>query len=592
MEQYNNTDDYIDGLLESYSSLTNPKSFFLNAGAGAGKTRSLVNLLVNITKNSGDYLKKTSKKIAVITYTKVASEEIISRTPENILFDISTIHSYVWNLIKGYNRNIKEVLLHICDKEINDYIAKGKLTKSQKEKLENLKNKKREIEKQQIFNYSPESSINEKGSLTHSEVLKIFCFLLDSNELFRKLVCHKYPIILIDECQDTNKEVLDAFLKLNRENKICLGLFGDIMQRVYLDGKTDLIQSLKGLEMPEKKVNWRSYGRIVKFTNALRKNIDNLEQEVCNGDRENKGLIRICLVNHELPRTKSEEDVLENIRTQVINNNVDSEYNPYKLVLEHRLAAERNNFLKLFDAFKSGKDTNKTIIDGESREHTFFKQIIIPLYLALKANDDFSLHRLLKNYSYRFEELNRKNIDSYRILRDIGIDFKKFLETFNDDITVGDVCEAILKSNLFEVPEKLKVDFQEETGWKFVFEVDFIELVNFYEYIDGVSDIITQQGSKGLEYNHVQVIIDDYSAKGRLFSYEKLFGVKEKSVKDIDNEAQGKETTLHKTNRLFYVACSRAIKSLVLIIYTANQQKVKEFFIDNEFASEEEILLL
>jgi DNA helicase II / ATP-dependent DNA helicase PcrA len=95
-----------------------------------------------------------------------------------------------------------------------------------------------------------------------------------------------------------------------------------------------------------------------------------------------------------------------------------------------------------------------------------------------------------------------------------------------------------------------------------------------------------------LEYNHVQVIIDDYSAKGRLFSYEKLFGVKEKSATDIDNEAQDKETTLHKANRLFYVACSRAIKSLVLIIYTANQQKVKEFFIDNEFANEEEILLL
>ena len=76
------------------------------------------------------------------------------------------------------------------------------------------------------------------------------------------------------------------------------------------------------------------------------------------------------------------------------------------------------------------------------------------------------------------------------------------------------------------------------------------------------------------------------------FSYEKLFGVKEKSDTDKDNEAQGKETVLHKTNRLFYVACSRAIKSLVLIIYTANQQKVKEFFIENEYVTEEEILLL
>lgn len=131
MKLYNTTDDYIDGLLESYASITNPKSFFLNAGAGAGKTRSLVNLLNNITSNSGDYLKKTNKKIAVITYTKVASEEIISRISENILFDISTIHSYVWSLIKGYNQNIKEALLHFCDEEIKGYIEKGNLTKSQ-----------------------------------------------------------------------------------------------------------------------------------------------------------------------------------------------------------------------------------------------------------------------------------------------------------------------------------------------------------------------------------------------------------------------------------------------------------------------------
>jgi DNA helicase II / ATP-dependent DNA helicase PcrA len=60
----------------------------------------------------------------------------------------------------------------------------------------------------------------------------------------------------------------------------------------------------------------------------------------------------------------------------------------------------------------------------------------------------------LKIYSHRFEELDQKNIDAYRILRDIGIDFKKLLKTFNDDITVGNVCEAILKSNLFEVPAK------------------------------------------------------------------------------------------------------------------------------------------
>lgn len=591
MQLYNTKDDHIDDLLKSYASLTNPKSFFLNAGAGAGKTRSLVNLLINITNNSGAYLKKTNKKIAVITYTKVASEEIISRVPENTLFDISTIHSYVWSLIKGYNSNIKESLLHFCNTEITAYEVEGKLTKSKQAKLNALYAKREEIGGRKIFNYSPDSSANEKGSLTHSEVLKIFSYLLETNLLFRKLVCYKYPVILIDECQDTNKEVLDSFLRLNRENKICLGLFGDIMQRVYLDGKADLIQSLNGLEMPEKKVNWRSHERIIKFTNNLRKNIDSLEQEVCSEDKKDKGLIRICLINHDANRDTVEQNVLLNIREQISCENIDTEYNPYKLVLEHRLASERNNFLNLYDAFKSSKDTANAI-DGVSKEHTFFKQIVIPLYEAWKEDNNFNLNRLLNTHSYRFEELKENNSDSFKILKGIGKDFQKILEAFNDDVTVGNICEIFLESNLFEVPPKLKNDFQEETGWNTAFEVKFIELVNFYKYINGISHIVTQQGSKGLEYNHVQVIIDDFSAKGRLFSYEKLFGVKEKSRTDMDNENKGKETTLNKTNRLFYVACSRAIKSLVLIIYTSDQQKVKDFFINNEFVSEEEILFL
>ncbi|MED4055003.1 UvrD-helicase domain-containing protein [Niallia taxi] len=591
MNMFNNADDHIDDLLGEFASLNNPKSFFLNAGAGAGKTRSLVNLLTNISKNSGVYLKKTNKKIAVITYTKVASEEIISRTPENNLFHISTIHSYVWNLIKGYNSNIKEALLNYCEKDIEAYTVKEKLTTNQKDKLNSLYQKRTEISGKRVFNYTPDSSKNEIGSLSHSDVLKIFCYLLDRSQLFRNLICEKYPVILIDECQDTNKDVLDAFLKLNQEHNICLGLFGDIMQRVYLDGKADLIASLKGLELPEKKVNWRSYGRIVKFTNKLRKNIDNLEQVVCNEERENKGLLKICLVNNDSKRSIIEEDLLEIIKREVVETNIDGEYSPYKLVLEHRLAAERNNFLNLFDAFKTCKDTDSAI-DGESNEHTFFKQVIIPLYLAWEKKDDFSIHRLLNTYSHRFTKLDKNSIHGYKILQEVGNDLQEFLKIFNDTISVRKVCEAIQKSNLFEVPEKLRHNFDGETGWRAAFEIDFKELLSFYKYTEGISNIITQQGSKGLEYNHVQVIIDDYSVKGHLFSYEKLFGVKEKSSQDIKNEKSGKETTIHKTNRLFYVACSRAIKSLVLIIYTSNQQVVKDFFLNNEYVSEEEIIII
>lgn len=590
MKQYNSKDDHIDELLIKYASLTDPKSFFLNAGAGAGKTRSLVNLLNNILLENGEYFKITNKKIAVITYTKVASEEIISRVKENSIFEISTIHSYAWKAIQGFNGNIKEILMKFLKLEIES-VNQGK-ARDKQEKLQLLNNKLNEINTKTSFKYSPESTIGEKGSLTHSEVLKIFAYLLNTNSLFRNLISTKYPIILIDESQDTNKNILDSFLILNETNNICLGLFGDLMQRVYLDGKADLITALKGLEKPEKKVNWRSYGRIVKFTNNLRKNIDSLQQEVSHEERETQGLLKIYLADNKNDRIQVETEISEIVEKEVIKTGLDKIYSPYTLVLEHRLAAERNGFLELYDALKSSNDTNSSLIEGESKEHSFFKYIVIPIFHAWKENDDLKLHLILKEHSHRFDELENLNIDSYEVLKNLGTDYKEFLDSFKKNLTIGEVLEALVKANLFDLPKKFIKDYEGDTGWKAALEVNFNELVNFYNYTNGLANIVTQQGSKGLEYDHVKVIIDDYNAKGKLFSYEKLFGVKEKTKTDISNENEGKDTSLNKTNRLFYVACSRTIKSLILVVYTENPDKVKDFFINNSFASKDEIKVI
>jgi DNA helicase II / ATP-dependent DNA helicase PcrA len=47
------------------------------------------------------------------------------------------------------------------------------------------------------------------------------------------------------------------------------------------------------------------------------------------------------------------------------------------------------------------------------------------------------------------------------------------------------------------------------------------------------------------------VIISDEEARSFLFSYEKLFGAKEKSATDLKNESEGTETTIDRTRRLF-----------------------------------------
>ncbi len=84
--------------------------------------------------------------------------------------------------------------------------------------------------------------------------------------------------------------------------------------------------------------------------------------------------------------------------------------------------------------------------------------------------------------------------------------------------------------------------------------------------------------------------MDDQEARGFLFSYEKLFGAKEKTDTDLRNEREGRDTSISRTTRLFYVACTRAQKSLALIAYTNNICATKNTALENGWFSEDEII--
>ena len=82
------------------------------------------------------------------------------------------------------------------------------------------------------------------------------------------------------------------------------------------------------------------------------------------------------------------------------------------------------------------------------------------------------------------------------------------------------------------------------------------------------------QGIKGLEFLRVMVILDDNEARGFMFSYDKLFGAKEPTSTDQRNAEEGKETAVARTRRLFYVTCSRAQRSLAVVVYTAEKERI------------------
>jgi DNA helicase-2/ATP-dependent DNA helicase PcrA len=83
------------------------------AGAGSGKTRTLVEVLRRLTgvmpHGSGGrlahQLRLYGRSIRVITYTKNAVAVISGRLGSNDLVAVSTIHSFCWELIGGGQRH-------------------------------------------------------------------------------------------------------------------------------------------------------------------------------------------------------------------------------------------------------------------------------------------------------------------------------------------------------------------------------------------------------------------------------------------------------------------------------------------------------
>jgi DNA helicase-2/ATP-dependent DNA helicase PcrA len=279
----NMIDNHVDEEIADCLRLENPKSFFLFAGAGSGKTRSLVTVLNRICSEQGNDLRVKGKKVAVITFTNAACDEIQRRLNFNPLVDVSTIHSFVWDLIQGYNLDIKSWVTGTLKQDLidlEDAQAKGRAGKAQQDRARSILEKTKKLEglpSIKRFTYNPNGDNRGKASLTHADVIQIGSNFLLNKPLMRSILINRYPILLIDESQDTNKDLMEAVFYVQSENlnKFSVGLLGDTMQRIYSDGKSDLGQKLPiDWVTPAKVMNHRCPKRVVTLINKNRADID------------------------------------------------------------------------------------------------------------------------------------------------------------------------------------------------------------------------------------------------------------------------------------------------------------------------------
>lgn len=606
-----NIDKQVDETLEKCILVSPRKSFFLFAGAGSGKTYSLVLLLKKIRDSIGQDLLVQGKQVAVITFTNAATDEIINRLDYSPVFHISTIHSFVWDVIKYYQADIKKLYCKYIEEDIKELQGKLESTKnkttktylSNAEKLEVLRERLEKAKEIDKFVYNPNGSNPEYNALKHAEVIKISAEMIFENEMLQRIIAQRYPILLIDESQDTKKELIDAFFKIqeNFPDIFTLGLLGDQKQRIYTDGKENMVSIIPdGWEKPVKRMNYRCAKRIIELANTIGKEIDEYAEQNPREDADN-GFVRLFVVKQhdDIKKDEVESSVMKMMSEATTDKKWFGEDVDVKiLTLEHMMAARRLGFDLFYAPFAKVTKYQK---QGNVSEIEFFTKEVLPIAGSLNGDGSDAL-RMLKLYS---PLLSRDNIENpYKLYLRCREEALKVARIVNDNKTIRDTVKAIWDAQLLRIPEvvynasKLTLedvngsDDEELIAWVNVMDLP-IEMVKRYDdYVNQKTRFDTHQGVKGLEFDRVMVIIDDAEARGFMFSYDKLFGVKELSDTDKKNIADGKETSIERTQRLFYVTCTRAKNSLAVVMYTNDPNRVKEQTMNKGWFTENEIVMI
>ncbi|ACU61676.1 UvrD-helicase domain-containing protein [Chitinophaga pinensis] len=599
------------------------QSFVMIAGAGSGKTTSLIKGLDYIRSRYGNQLRAKRQKIACVTYTTNAVDEIIGDVQGDSLFHVSTIHSFLWEIISPFQKDIKDwVKQRVREKiakiqqAIQEYGPRVQQKTKDKDQAEflRLEEVSRLIDSVNNFRYETGADYT-KGIIGHADILRMVPELIQGKTLLKKIVIQKFPFLLIDESQDTAPNVVECFLSVDaqKQSDFCLGFFGDPMQKIYLTGigKIPDRDNWKTIVKPE---NFRCASAVLELINLIRKPADQIEQT--GGKMENVGGMLTPVVGSArlfiLPANEERSTNVEKVRNFIAREEQDPAWRDDSgsdlkiLVLEHRMAAKRLGFEQLHAAFKDGtpESIGSGFSEGNSWALSLFQKYILPLIEAQSIGKQSNVMTLLRAFSPILEkEYLQKHKISAEDLKVLDQTIKELVALFADpNISVAQILDLIETRRLAVLDERIAAKLRDEPllienaeaisrVLEKYFQCSVNQLLGYDKYIREESVYSTQHDVKGSEFKRVIVILDDEEGKrSTLYSYEKLLGLKPLSDTDTENISEGTESVLDRTRRLFYVCCSRAQKDLAVIWFVQDVDEALAVLKDSIFSDDQIIM--
>lgn len=538
--------------LKIIEALSKGKSFRVEAGAGSGKTYSLNKTLEWIQANKWNEYHRKKQVVACITFTNSAVEIIADRLPKDTFITPSTIHSFAWNSIKQY----QNFLIKIVSLE-PEYL--------------NVRGDSSEV-KEVTYTLGIPAKENCIYYLGHNHVLDLFGKLLD-NQKFRSVFASKYPLILIDEYQDTNKNIINKFIKyfISKNAGPQFGFFGDAWQTIYQFNNACGLIEHENLEVINKTVNFRSAPRIVEVLNCLRKDlpqvsaIDSIDGEVIAVTCDDYRGIRqsSSYFNGELPPNVFIERI-EEIRKKIQRELPEGDSLKILMITHKTLARQQGyeQLLNILDQRLKQKDDPFLV---------FFMDVVEPIYRALKSS----------NMQLLFETLGisrfpiRKKSDK--------IQWKVFLSKLEEarKKNAADVFNVILQSNLVPIPQGLMewYDLYQKnperiyiSGWPIqsLLNLQYSQFISAIDFLYPQSIFSTEHSVKGDEYDTVVFVISKGWKNYQLEAYAPM-------ITGISSIPENHKDDYERNRNLFYVCCSRPKKRLVFFITVPTDEKFRAF---------------
>ena len=604
-----NPDTDADRQLRDYLNRQSLKGFVMVAGAGSGKTTSLVKALDHLARTKGADLRRGGQQIACITYTDVAVSEIWGDVGNAPLFHVSTIHSFLWTVVRPFQNDLREWVLGRIDAKIaeaEEKIAKPRTQAKTRAKLA------RDIERYQAqranlvavarFTYGTGSDYGN-GILGHDDILKMGPSLIADRPLLCKLIASRFPFIFVDESQDTHQTVVDALkqIALVVGDGFCLGFFGDPMQKIYTTG-AGAIALGEGWNQITKPENFRCPTSVLSVINRIRAEDDGLVQ-IRGRTIERNGIVETVEGTARvfiLPADARRSERLGQVRHWLAEANHDplwandnNDGDVRILVLVHRMAALRLGFTDIYAALNDHGATGLKdgLVDGTAWVLRPFLTYLLPLVVAARAGADFDVIVLLRANCPLLSKERMEEQNAVAILRQLRESTRRLVEMLGSELvhSIREVLVFVRDQELAALDERF-VSFlegaegaddgdevrAEDAAVNAFLACAAAQLWGYRTYIEDQSPFATQHGIKGAEFQRVLVVLDDEEGDYNLFSYGKYFGITAPSERDRENVDEGKDSVIDRTRRLFYVCCSRAVQDLAVALFVPDAKAASE----------------